>query len=167
MLSVLYKIASASIANRIKPYLDHLISPSQTGFVSGTYIGECTRLVCDIINFTENKNIPGLLMLIDFEKAFNSISWNLIYKTFGRNFVQWIQLLNKDIQAIVILCGTTSEIINIGRGCRQGDPISAYLYILVGQIQFILISQCIAVKGISINNLEFKSTQYGDDTTRF
>ena len=90
MLSVLYKIASASIANQIKPYLDHLISPSQTGFVSGRYIGESTRLVYDIMNFTETKNIPGLLMLIDFEQAFDLISWNFIYKTltylgFGRN----------------------------------------------------------------------------------
>ena len=81
MLSVLYKIASASIANQIKPYLDHLISPSQTGFVSGRYIGDSTRLVYDIMNFTETKNIPGLLMLIDFEKAFDSISWNFIHKT--------------------------------------------------------------------------------------
>ena len=126
----------------------------------------------DIMNFTETKNIPGLLMLIDFEKAFDSISWNFIYKTltylgFGRNFVQWIQLFNKDIQARVIQCGITSETINIGRGCRQGDPISAYLYILVEQIQSILISQCIDVKGISINNLEFKITQYADDTTFF
>ena len=149
-----------------------IISPSQTGFVSGRYIGGSTRLVYDIMNFTETKNIPGLLMLIDFEKAFDSISWNFIYKTltylgFGRNFVQWIQLFNKDIQARVIQCGITSETINIGRGCRQSDPISAYLYILVGQIQSILISQCIDVKGISINNLEFKITQYADDTTFF
>ena len=41
------------------------------------------------------------------------------------------------------------------------------IYILVGQIQSILISQCIDVKGISINNLEFKITQYADDTTLF
>ena len=47
----------------------------------------------DIIKFTETKNIPGLLMLIDFEKAFDLISWNFIYKTltylgFARDFVQ-------------------------------------------------------------------------------
>ena len=122
------------------------------------------------MKFTETKNIPGLLMLIDFEKAFDLISWKFIYKTltylgFGRNFVQWMQLFNKDIQARVIQCGITSEIINIV--CRQGDPISAYLYILVGQIQSILISQCIDIKGISVNNLEFKITQYADDTTLF
>ena len=130
MLSVLYKIASASIANQIKPYLDHLISPLQTGFVFGRYIGNSTRLVYDTMNFTETKNIPGLLMLIDFEKAFDSISWNFIHKPltylgFRRNCVQWIQLFNKDIQARVIQCGITSEIINIGRSCRQGDPSSA------------------------------------------
>ena len=172
MLSVLYKIASASIANRIKPFLDHLISPSQTGFVSGRYIGESTRLVYDIMSFTEENNIPGLIMLIDFEKAFDSISWNFIYKTltylgFSRNLIQWIHLFNKDIQARVIQCGVTSELINIGRGCRQGDPISAYLYILVGQIQSILISQCVNIKGITVKGFEFKITQYADDTTLF
>lgn len=32
------------------------------------------------MDYTELNNIPGLLMLIDFEKAFDSISWSLIYK---------------------------------------------------------------------------------------
>ena len=49
MLSVIYKIVSASIANRIKPYLNHLISHSQNAFVSVRYIGESTRLVYDIM----------------------------------------------------------------------------------------------------------------------
>ena len=71
MLSVIYKIVSASIANRIKPYLNHLISHSQNAFVSVRYIGESTRLVYDIMNFTETNNIPRLLVLIDFEKSFD------------------------------------------------------------------------------------------------
>jgi hypothetical protein len=32
------------------------------------------------MSFTESNNIPGLLVLIDFEKAFDSISWEFIYK---------------------------------------------------------------------------------------
>lgn len=43
-------------------------------------MGENIRLVYDIMHFTEYNDIPGLLMLIDFEKAFDSISWNFIYK---------------------------------------------------------------------------------------
>ena len=74
MLSVVYKIASASIANRLKPYLDFLIDNTQTGFVHGRYIGESSRLVYDIIQITEEKAIPGLIVSIDFQKAFDSIS---------------------------------------------------------------------------------------------
>ena len=32
------------------------------------------------MNYTEKKEINGLLMLINFEKAFDSISWKFIYK---------------------------------------------------------------------------------------
>ena len=46
--------------------------------LSGQYIGENTRLVYDILNYTEQMNKPGLLLLIDFEKAFDSISWNFL-----------------------------------------------------------------------------------------
>lgn len=45
----------------------------QTGFIKGRLIGENIRILCDIMNFTERNSIPGLLM-IDFEKAFDSIS---------------------------------------------------------------------------------------------
>ena len=116
MLSVLYKLASAAIANRLKPYLDNLINKTQNGFVPGRYIGECTRLVFDIMNYTEKHNLPGMLVLIDFEKAFDSISWTFIYKTleffgFGKSFINWIKLFNTDIKATIIQCGFLSKFI--------------------------------------------------------
>ena len=68
LLNTVYKIASGSIANRIKQVLDKLISTDQTGFIEGRFIGENTRLVHDLLQFTEEKHIPGLLLLIDFER---------------------------------------------------------------------------------------------------
>ena len=79
LLSIVYKIGSAAIANRIKIHLDKLISKSQTGFVSGRFIGENTRLLYDILKYTEYFDICGLLLLIDFEKAFDAISWKFLY----------------------------------------------------------------------------------------
>ena len=81
LLNVRYKLASSSIANRIKSVLNQLISKEQTGFLKGTFIGENTRLVYDITQYCEERNIPGLLMLIDYEKAFDSTSFRFIEKT--------------------------------------------------------------------------------------
>ena len=74
-------------------------------------------------------------MLIDFEKAFYSLSWKFLYRVleffgYNKNFIQWIKLFNTEITAYVVQCGFMSKPIYINRGCRQGDPISAYLFLL-------------------------------------
>ena len=51
-------------------------------FWNTLYIGENTRLIYDIMDFTEENDIPGLLLFIDFEKAFDSVSWNFLYIKF-------------------------------------------------------------------------------------
>ena len=59
------------------------------------------------MSYTEKCNIPGLLMLIDFQKAFDSVSWQFIYKVldifgFDEQFTSWVKLFNNDIVAYVI-----------------------------------------------------------------
>ena len=113
LLSCVYKIISSAVANRLKKVLDKLISKTQTGFVSGRYIGENIRLIYDLLHYTEKENIPGLIMLVDFEKAFDSVSWSFIYRVldflnFGNNFKKWIKLFNTNIVASVNQCGLIS-----------------------------------------------------------
>ena len=81
LLNVVYKIASGCIAKRMKTKLGKLINRGQTGFIKGRFIGENIRLIYDIMHYTEYNQIPDLLMLIDFEKAFDTISLNFIYQT--------------------------------------------------------------------------------------
>ena len=64
----------------MKQILDTIFSSDQTGFITGRYIGENTRIIYDLMQFTEERNIPGLLLMIDFEKAFDSVSWQIIDK---------------------------------------------------------------------------------------
>ena len=80
LLDTVYKIGSGSIANRFKSVLNDIISNDQTGFLKGRFIGENTRLIYDMLQYTEENDIPGLLILIDFEKAFDSLSWTFIHK---------------------------------------------------------------------------------------
>ena len=55
LLNTIYKIASGVIASRLKTVLNKLIKGDQTGFVPGRYIGENTRLIYDILHYTEDK----------------------------------------------------------------------------------------------------------------
>ena len=135
LLNVIYKLASASIANRLKTVLDSIISETQTGFLSGRYIGENTRLIYDIMNYSELNDIPGLLIFIDFEKAFDSVSWNFLHKVidffnFGESIKRWIKTLYNETFSSVTQNCMLSNFFKIQRGCRQGDPVSPYLFLL-------------------------------------
>ena len=73
LLNCDYKIAAKVIANRIKQVLPNLISNDQTGFIKDRFIGENIGLVDSIINYASEKNIPGLLLFLDFQKAFDTL----------------------------------------------------------------------------------------------
>ena len=53
LLCVPYKIISGVIAERIKPYLDQIISQSQSGYIKGRNMAENTRLIYDLMHYTE------------------------------------------------------------------------------------------------------------------
>ena len=82
LLNTLYKLISGCIAGRIKPVLKNIIHPDQKGFVAGRYIGEVIRTTFDVMQFAKDNNIAGILLQIDFEKAYDSISFNFIKKLY-------------------------------------------------------------------------------------
>ena len=132
LLDTVYKIASGTIANRIKLVLDKIISKDQTGFIKGRCIGENTRLVYDMLQHTEQNDTPGLLLLINFEKALDSLSWSFIQKAlkflnFGYSIRRWIKVFYNGISSAVIQNGNLSSFFSISHGCQQGDPLSPYI----------------------------------------
>ena len=57
-----------------------------------------------------------------------------------------------------------SHFFKIGRGCRQGDPISSYIFLICVELMAIMIRQNMNIKGIRIFGNEYKILQYADDT---
>ena len=50
------------------------------------------RLINDIMEQTEQQDIPGILLLLDFRKAFDTIEWNFIQQTLSLfNFGPWLK----------------------------------------------------------------------------
>ena len=72
--NVVYILASSVIADRVKQTLQDLIHKNQKGFMAGRFIGEIIRFICDVLFVTKHQNIPGLILSIDFEKAFDKVS---------------------------------------------------------------------------------------------
>ena len=170
LLNVTYKIASGCIAERLKTVLSKLISTDQTGFISGRYIGENTRLIYDIMNFTDETNMPGLLLIIDFEKAFDTISWTFIQRVlsffnFRDSIKHWVSLFYNDITSAIIQSGFLSEFFHMFRGCRQGDPLSPYVFLLCAEILSLMLKKNKDMKGIKIGETEYRLSQFADDTT--
>lgn len=49
------------------------------------------RLINDIMEQTEQQDVPGILLLLDFRKAFDTIEWNFIQQTLSLfNFGPWL-----------------------------------------------------------------------------
>ena len=102
LLNTDYKILTKTLSNRLHSVLPKLIKSDQVGYIKGRYLGQNVRIVKDIMTYTNNKNLPGYLLLIDFEKAFDSIEWPFMLKclecyNFGNNFKKWVKILYTDI----------------------------------------------------------------------
>ena len=172
LLNVDLKIASKAIAIRIEKVLPTRIHTDQVGYVKKRYSGEVIRLIEDVKEYTEDENKPGIMLFLDFEKAFDSLNWIFLHEVlkncgFGTSLRQWVKLFYSNIQSCVLNNGWSSEYFQLSQGVRQGDPLSPYLFVLAVEILAIAIRKDENIKGITINAHEIKLAQYADDTTLF
>ena len=170
LLNTIYKFFSSMVANRLKRVLPSIINEDQTGFISGRFIGENTRMVYDTIEYCDATDTKGLLIILDFSKAFDTIEWSFIQDVlklfnFGINFSRMVHLFQHNTTSRVEQNGHLSDQIKLARGCRQGDPLSPYVFVLCAEILSQVIREFDGIKGIKVHGEEFKSTQYADDTT--
>ena len=119
------------------------------------------------MDFTEKENIPGLMIFIDFRKAFDTLEWSFLFNcldsfNFGNEFKRWISTFYKNIQSCVLDNGLSSEYFNLTRG---DDPLSPYLFLLAVETLAIAIRENEEIKGIVIDKEETKLLQYADHTT--
>lgn len=172
LLNIDYKIATKCMAKRLEKILPMLINRDQTGYVKNRFIGENIRLISDVIESYEEKNLPGMLLFIDFEKAFDSLEWNFLFKVlevmnFGPMFRKWIHTFYSNITSCVMNNGHASDFFQLYRGVRQGCPLSGLLFVLAIEVLAQSIRENENINGLKINDTELKLSMYADDLTAF
>ena len=95
-----YKIITHVFAERLQDVISSVIHTDQAGYIRGRYIGCSIRNLLDLYEYTEESNIPGAFLSIDFEKAFDTVERKFLFSVlktfnFGENFIKWMMILNE------------------------------------------------------------------------
>ena len=86
---------------------------------------------------------------------------------FQKDFIKWIKILLQNQESCIKNDGTTTSYFKLEKYTRQGDPISAYLLILILEIVFLFTKENKKINGLNIFDKTFLYTAYADDTTFF
>ncbi|XP_058774632.1 uncharacterized protein LOC131648918 [Vicia villosa] len=92
----------------------------------------------ELVDFAKKEDRGCLLFKVDFEKAYGKVSWNflrfLLRKMgFGEDWLRWMEALIFSSKMSVIVNGSPTKEFIVERGLRQGDPISPFLFLIVGE----------------------------------
>ena len=169
-----YKLIAKILAMRLNTCIHTCIGPNQHAFIKGRVISNMLREIDDIIESGRPMKSDNIILSLDYEKAFDTISTDAIIKAlryygFGETFVKWIQTLLFERRSCVKNGGHLSEFFQMFRGVRQGCPISPLLFILTVELFAKNVRGDKNIKGISIPGApeSVKIRQYADDTTLF
>ena len=163
---------SKYLATKFLHVISKLIHPSQLAYIRGRFIGEGIRIIEGIIEYVMENKLTGILLAIDFEKAFDSLEWDFIWLTleaygFPEVFIDKVKLLYKNIEVCVMNGGSSTGFFRVFRGLKQGCPVSGILFILAIALLSTKIRHEKDIKGITVKDTEIKATEFADDINNF
>lgn len=171
LLNVDYKILTKLLANRMKRVIGEIVQPTQNYSVPGRDIVDTIGTVRDVIEYMKRDGAGGVVVGIDWNKAFDRVEHDYLYRVlerfgFGGRMVGSVRRLYGSARSRVKVNGVLTDSFEVGRSVRQGCPLSALLYAISVEPLATLIKRDEEVKGIE---LPFGGrcviNHYADDTT--
>ncbi|GAU17164.1 hypothetical protein TSUD_177940 [Trifolium subterraneum] len=151
LCNVLYKMISKVLANRLKCCLDKCVSQEQSAFIEGRSILDNALIATEVIHALKRKTQGKrgeLALKIDISKAYDKVDWGFLRGVmtkmgFTAVWIRWVMMCVSSVNYSVLMNYDRVGPILPGRGLRQGDPISPYLFILVTECLTALIHQSV------------------------
>jgi retron-type reverse transcriptase len=169
------KIFSKLLANRLAPFLNNLVSKSQSAFIRKRCIQDNFLYVQNVVRRLHKQKKSALFLKLDIQKAFDSVNWGYLLEVlqdmgFGPRWREWISILFGTTSFRALFNGSQGSGILHRSGVRQGDPLSPMLFILaidpVHRILELATRQGI-LSPLPLNTPNLRTSLYADDAAIF
>jgi mannosylglycoprotein endo-beta-mannosidase len=123
LLGSVYKILAKALAGRLQAFLPSIIRPNQTDFEEGRSILDNDFITQDSLDWAVESDQELVLLLLDFEKAFDRIEWNFLFSAlsklgFSNTWVRWVYTLYLDATSAIKINGEAGPIFQLARSVR-------------------------------------------------
>lgn len=160
LINSISKLLTKVLANRMMVLAHKLFDDHQYGFIRGRQAAESILLVHEVHHTIKSDHNKGLILKLDFEKAFDTVRWDFLFQSmdklgFGARWIMWIKNLLHSSRLLVLLNGSPTAEFLKKNGVRQGDPLSPLLFNIAGGVLSSMIKKVRDlgfIKGIQMGN---------------
>uniref|UniRef100_A0A803JST4 Reverse transcriptase domain-containing protein n=1 Tax=Xenopus tropicalis TaxID=8364 RepID=A0A803JST4_XENTR len=169
LLTTDIKILAKVLANSLGKVILQLVHEDQTGFMPGKSTAPNIRRLYTNLTYPHSNTGQRTIVALDIAKAFDTVEWSylwLVMEKFGigQKYINMVKLLYNSPNASIRINGELTLPFTLGRGTRQGCPLSPLLFALAMEPFAQHIRSHPTIKGLRIGPIEERIQLYADDT---
>ncbi|GKV39565.1 hypothetical protein SLEP1_g47323 [Rubroshorea leprosula] len=174
LIGCIYKLLAKVLANKLKVVMSQIISDTQSAFVGGRQLVDGVLVLNEVVEKVKRRKHQAFIFKADFENAYDCADWSFLDWMmsrfgFGVQWRGWIKECLSTARISVLVNGSPIEEFMMGKGLRQGNPLSPFMFLMIAEGLHGLVKKVETkglIHGIDVGSkgLNISLLQFADDT---